>query len=324
MTQENSVTRRNFLKRSGGASAAAFSAPLVVSTNVFGANETVNLGFISVGRRSGGLMNDFRNTKGSQIVAVSDVNQPRMDRVVGNKNWKKYPDYRKMLDAKDVDAVVISTPDHWHALNSIHACMAGKDVYVEKPMTLTIVEGRQMVKAARKYDRVVQCGSQQRSDAKCRIGCEMVRNGRVGKIHTVHADNYHSPWDRPFPSQPVPDGLNWDMWLGPADWRDYHRDIYIPRARPGWISIVPFSGGVVTGWGAHGLDIIQWGLDLDQTGPVEIWTEGSSRDLNRVVHMKYANGIKVVTDGKGPAGGGLFEGDKGTVIVSRGVYKVNP
>ncbi len=319
-----SNTRRDFLKRAGGTGIAAFAAPMVVSFNVLGANDTIGIGVIGPGRRGGQLMGDFNRLKGFQYVAISDVNQRRMDRIAGGKKWGKYQDFRKLLESKDVDAVIVATPDHWHALNSIYACMAGKDVYVEKPMTLTIAEGRAMVKAARKYNCVVQCGSQQRSDRRSRIGCELVRNGAVGKIHTVHGANYPSPWDQPFPAQPVPDGLDWDTWLGPAQERGYHKDIYTPRAQPGWISILPYSGGEVTGWGAHGLDMIQWALGTDKTGPVEVWAEGNPRVLDRVVNMKYANGVLLTMDNKGPQGGGFFEGEKGTIMVSRGVYKVDP
>jgi predicted dehydrogenase len=310
-------TRRTFLQKSGAASAAAFTAPMFVSQSVFGANDVINLGIIGPGRRANDLIKTFTALKDSQIVAISDVDLKRMDQKAGNNNWRKYQDYRKLLEATDVDAVVVATPDHWHALNSIHACMAGKDVYVEKPMTLDIGEGRAMVKAARKYGRIVQCGSQQRSSEKNRIACELIRNGAIGKVHTVHADIFHSPWDRPFPSQPVPDGLDWNAWIGPAPMRDYHIDIFTPRARPGWISLYSFSGGEATGWGAHGIDQIQWALGMDNSGPVEIWPEGNPRDLNRIVKMKYADGTLLVTDSKGDQGGGLFDGDKGSINIWR-------
>lgn len=324
MTGTNRVSRRNFLKRGGGASVAALTAPLVISSSVFGANDTIGVGVIGPGRRGGQLMGDFSQLKGFQFVALSDLNSKRMDQVAAGKDWKKCQDFRKLLELKEVDAVIVATPDHWHALCSIYACMAGKDVYVEKPMTLTIAEGRAMVNAARKYKCVVQCGSQQRSDTKSRIGCELVRNQAAGKVTTVHAANYFSPWDQPFPTQPVPEGLDWNTWLGPTPERGYHEDIYTPRAKPGWISIMPYSGGEVTGWGAHGLDMIQWSLGMDETGPVEIWTEGSFQNLNRVVNLKYENGIVIKTDGKGPDGGALFDCEKGTIVVDRSRFEVNP
>ncbi len=321
MNETATIKRRRFLINSG---AAAMSAPLVLSSNAFGANDTIQLGVIGPGRRGSQLMGDFRRLKNNQFVAISDLNEKRMDRIAGNSGWKKYKDYRDLLADDNVDAVIVATPDHWHALCSIDACIAGKDVYVEKPMTLTIAEGRAMVNAARKHKRVVQCGSQQRSDQRSRIGCELVRNQVIGKIHTAHGAKYPSPWDQPFPTQPVPEGLDWDTWLGPTPPRGYHQDIYTPRAQPGWISIMQFSGGEVTGWGAHGVDMIQWALGMDHTGPVEVWAEGNERELDRAVNMKYENGVLLKFDNKAPQGGGMFEGEKGTIVVDRGNYKVDP
>jgi len=321
MNHANSMTRRTF----NLAGAAAIAAPMILPSRALsGPNDAISLGWIGVGRRGQQLMGDFRGTKGSQIVAISDLYKPRMEQVANGKNWKTYQDYRQLLESKEVDAVVIATPDHWHALNAIHACIAGKDVYVEKPMTLTIREGREMVKAARKHKRIVQCGSQQRSMKECRIGCELARNQRAGKIHTVHAANYPSPWDQPFPAQPVPDGLDWDMWLGQTAPRSYHKDIFTSSALPGRISIMPDSAGGGTGWGAHGIDIIQWGLGMDDSGPTEIWAETNSLKLDIFVHLRYENGAEVVTDGKGPEGGGVFVGDKGSILVDRGKYKADP
>jgi predicted dehydrogenase len=324
MKTTKQVSRRSFLKNGSSVSVAALAAPMVVSSKVFGANDTIGIGVIGPGRRGGQLMNDFKRLKGFQYVAISDVNKNRMDKVARGQKWAKYQDFRQLLESKDVDAVINATPDHWHALISIYACMAKKDVYVEKPMTLTIAEGRAMSDAARKYKCIVQCGSQQRSDVKSRIGCELVRNEVVGKIHTVHGANYPSPWEQPFPSQPTPGYIDWDRWLGPCEKRGYHTDLYTPRAKPGWISIVPYSGGEVTGWGAHGLDMIQWALGMEKTGPVEVWTEGNPRELDRVVNMKYANGVLLKMDNKGPQGGGLFVGEKGSIMVERSRYKVDP
>ena len=317
------MKRRDFHKISLG-TGAVLGAFGVRAKSVLGANDRINLGIIGVGRRAQDLIKDFQKTQGAEFIAISDLNEPRMDQVAQGKNWRKYKDFRQLLEQKDVNAVLVVTPDHWHALNSIYSCMAGKHVYCEKPMTLTIAEGRAMVNAARKYKTVVQCGSQQRSMAACRIGCELVRNEYIGKITEAHASNYPSPWDQPFPAQPVPAGLDWDTWLGPAPERAYHPDIYTPRANPGWISLTPYSGGEVTGWGAHGLDIIQWALGMDETGPVEIWTDANTRILSRAVTMRYANGVIVKIDGQGPEGGGLFIGEKGSIMVDRGIYKIQP
>jgi predicted dehydrogenase len=192
-------------------------------------------------------------------------------------------------------------------------------------MTLTVREGRAMVEAVRKHKRVFQTGSQQRSMEQCRFGCELVRNGRVGKIQVVHANNYPSPWEPNLPEQPVPEGLDWDMWLGQTPLHPYHEEIYLPRVRgteAGWISFRAWSGGEMTGWGAHGLDIIQWALGMDESGPVEVWPEGQG--LKCPVTFKYANGIVVKLDDKGPHGGGLFIGEKGKILIDRGKCVCDP
>lgn len=337
MAKSRLVSRRGFLVTSVQAGAAAVAAPMILPSGVLaaagkpGANDRIAVGYIGVGRRALEIM---RLPTDAQTVAVSDVNKPRMDEVVGDKGWKKYWDYREMLADPAIDAVIIATPDHWHAINAVHACEAGKDVYVEKPMTLTIREGRAMVDAARKNKRIVQVGSQQRSMEACRTGCELVRNGRIGKVHTVYGANYPSPWDCPLPEQPVPDGLNWDMWCGQTQPRPYHIELYTPRVRgqeAGWISYRPYSGGEMTGWGAHGLDIIQWALGMDETGPVEVspvpgteYDDGVHKGPTCEVVFKYANDVVVHLNNKGPEGGGLFVGDKGRIAIERGKYKIDP
>ncbi|MCC6891164.1 MAG: Gfo/Idh/MocA family oxidoreductase, partial [Hyphomicrobiales bacterium] len=253
---------------------------------------------------------------------------------------ESYTDYKKLLDRKDVDAVITATPDHWRAVVSIHACQAGKDVYAETPMTLTIREGRLMVQAVRKYKRVFQTGSQQRSDAQNRYGCELVRNGRIGKIEMVIGHNYPSPWECGLPGQPAPPGLDWDKWCGPAPLVPYHPDLYAPRSNPGWISFRPYSGGEMTGWGAHGLDQIQWALGMDESGPVEIWTEGpkfnaptytkpESRSRGEkacsqpMIFFRYGNGVTVKLDNGNP-GGAIFVGSKGKIEIFRSKVTSNP
>ena len=311
MKNSRSLSRRSFLARSAGIASAGLAMPVILPNGVLTSqgqdspNERIGIGMIGVGRRAQQLMHEL--PKGAQIVAIADINEKRMAELSEGKSWTVHPDYRKMLESADVDAVIVATPDHWHAFNAIHACQAGKDVYCEKPMTLTVREGRAMVEAARKHKRIVQTGSQQRSMQACRVGCELVRNGRAGKIHTIHGNNYPSPWTQTFPKQPVPEGLNWDMWLGQAPVRDYHIDIYTPRAKPGWISLQPYSGGEMTGWGSHGLDIMQWAIGMDESGPVEVWPEGEG--LTCEVGFRYADGIVVKLDNKGPAGGGLFVGE---------------
>jgi predicted dehydrogenase len=219
-------------------------------------------------------------------------------------------------------------------LPSIHACQAGKDVYCEKPMTLTVREGRVLADAVRKHKRVFQTGSQQRSMDPCRYGCELVRNGRLGKIKEVHTSDFESPWECPLPGQPTPEGLDWDMWCGQTEPRPYHIELYTPRVRgheAGWISYRPYSGGEMTGWGAHGLDMIQWALGMDKTGPVEVWPIPGTEKNDGVhmgptchVEMRYANGVVLKLNGKGPGGGGVFHGEEGRLLIDRGKCESKP
>ncbi len=355
MKDMKSISRRQFLSTSARIGSSAVVAPLILSGFASGApgpNDRINVAYIGVGRRANQLMG---LPKEGQIVAYADVNMKRLEEMKSkNKDARIFQDYREMLQEPDIDAVVIATPDHWHALHSIHACEAGKDVYVEKPMTLTIREGRAMVDAARKHERIVQCGSQQRSMAKCRFGCELIRNGRIGTVRTIHGANYPSPWACDLPEEDPPEYIDWDMWCGQTEPRGYHADLYEPRGdghkypdgRPyGWISYTPYSGGEMTGWGAHGLDIIQWAMGTDSTGPVEVWADlnGESgpvsvfgkeidafgdwpeaRTLTCPVSMRYASGAVVHLDGKGPDGGGVFEGDEGKILVDRDKYDAKP
>ncbi len=333
MTHFKKITRRQFLGRGAAFSAAGLAWPFLLPGRAFGANDTIGVGYIGVGRRARQLMDLPRDMR---IVAFSDVNPAHLNEMTAkHKDTKAYGDYREMLQDPAVDAVIIATPDHWHAINAVHACEAGKDVYVEKPMTLTIREGRIMVDAARKYDRVVQVGSQQRSMKECRFGCELIRNGRIGKVHTVHTANYESPWECDLPEQPVPEGLNWDMWCGQTEPRPYHEELYLPRVRgqeAGWISFRPYSGGEMTGWGAHGLDIIQWALGYEESCPVEVWPEldktppfdGVHKGPTCQVGFRYENGTTVMLDGQGPAGGGLFEGEDGKIRIDRGKWEADP
>lgn len=343
MSNTRRLSRRRLLRRSALSAAAAMGLPLIVPRRALsvpgrpGANDKIGIGYIGVGRRGCQLMGLPKET---QLVAAADVLLERAEKIGQRFNATPYKDYRRLLEQKDVDAVVVATPDHWRALTSIHACQAGKHVYGEKPLTLTIAEGRKMVEAARKYNCVYQTGSQQRSMAPNRIGCELVRNGVIGKVHTVLGCNYPSPWECALPGQPVPDGLDWDFWCGPTEPVPYHIDIFTPRKQPGWISFRPYSGGEMTGWGSHGLDQVQWALGMDDTGPVEIWVEGPEFDpptftepaprsagdaqtKQPIIHYKYANGVVLKLEG-GPGGGAVFIGDKGKIIINRNSYKVDP
>ncbi|MDW8037006.1 MAG: Gfo/Idh/MocA family oxidoreductase [Thermoguttaceae bacterium] len=339
--------RRIFLHHLAKLSAGCgIGLPSVVPSGLLGAdgkpgpNEQIGIGFIGVGRQGGTLAAALQRSPLARIVAVCDVYRPRAEQWAKSLGALPFTDYRKLLERKDVDAIVTATPEQWRGTICVHACQAEKDLYVEKPISLTIYEGRLIVEAVRKYKRVFQTGSQQRSMAANRLGCELVRNGRLGKLHRVIAHNYPSPWEAAFPAQPVPEGLDWDMWCGPAEMVPFHEDIFKSRANPGWLSLRPFSGGEMTGWGSHGFDQVQWALGMDHTGPVEWWTEGppfnppiytkpESRDRgNRLcsqpkVFCRYPNGL-VMELGHGPAGGAIFIGDNGRLTIDRGKLVSEP
>ncbi|MCX6907286.1 MAG: Gfo/Idh/MocA family oxidoreductase [Verrucomicrobia bacterium] len=324
------VSRREFLRCS-----AVVAAPFIVPATAFGANERIGIAVIGPGRQGGGLLGSAGRSKDARIVAIADVNLPRARKAAEKYKAEVFKDYRKLLERKDVDAVITATPEHWRALTCIHACQAGKDVYAEKPMTLTIREGRLMVEATRKYGRVFQCGSQQRSQVQNDLGCRLVREGAIGKITKVIGYNYPSPWNCGLPAQKVPDELDWDLWCGPTEPVSFNADLYAPRAKPGWLSFRPYSGGEMTGWGAHGLDQIQCALGMDDFGPVEVWVEGEKFNpptytqpeagtrgnklcSTPIIHYRYANGVLLELSGDKTHGGGIFIGEKGTITIDRG------
>jgi predicted dehydrogenase len=336
------VSRRQFFRLGAAAVAVPYFIPagVLASDESPGANDRIGIAGIGIGRQGSDVLAAALKSNQTRFVAIADVNLPRARQIAAKHNGQPYQDYRKLLERNDVDAVVTATVDHWRALVSIHSCQAGKHVYAEKPLSLTIREGRLLVEAARKYRRVFQVGSQQRSQAVNRAACEFIRKGKLGKITEVIGANYPSPWECAFPAQPVPAGLDWDMWCGPTPLVAFHTDIYTPRARPGWISCRPYSGGEMTGWGAHGLDQIQWALGMDESGPVEVWTEGGkinpptytqpeSRARGEqlcqapAVFFRYANGITVRL-GNGNPGGGIFIGEKGKIDLARGMVKSDP
>ena len=340
------ISRRAFLGEVAGAAGAIAAGMQVVPSGVLaaagrpGANDRIGIGGIGIGRQGGGLVAELKTKPEARFVAIADANMARAREVAAGLGAEAYQDYRRLLERADVDAIVTATPDHWRSLVCIHACQAGRDVYAEKPMTLTIREGRLMVEAVRRYGRVFQTGSQQRSMAANRLGCELVRNGRIGKVRRVIAHNYPSPWECALPAQPVPDGLDWDLWCGPNPVVPYHIDLCTPRANPGWISFRPYSGGEMTGWGSHGLDQVQWALGMDESGPVEVWSEGDpfapptyaapeSRERGDAicarpkVFFRYPGDI-VMELGDGPAGGAVFVGERGTITIDRAVCKSDP
>lgn len=325
MARAAGISRRRFLGLATACASAAGAAPYFVPAGVFaapnrpGANERLTVGFIGVGGRARLLIDQLPET--AQIASVCDCFLKRAEEHAKTKKakWRIHQDYRKLLDEKDLDAVVIATTDHGRVLPCIRACQAGKDVYAEKPLTLYIREGRVLVDAVRKHQRVFQVGSQQRSMEMNRFACEFVRTGGLGKILEVRGICYSGPNRyQGLPGQAVPEGLDWDMWLGQAEMRPYHQALHF-----GWMGWRDFSGGEMTNWGAHGLDQIQWALGMDGTGPVEIWPVTPGPNGN--VHYRYANGIVVKLElTKGPHGGGIFVGEKGKMEINRNKFTTNP
>lgn len=329
----SSTTRRSFLRRSALA-ASAFAAPMIVPRRVFGANERIAVAAVGVRNQGSGNVRKFL-AAGADIVAICDVDSKVAAdgaAIVSDKNPspKVYGDYRKMLEDKGIDAVLITTPDHWHARMTIDSCAAGKDAYCEKPLSLTIGEGRRMVNAAREHKRIVQTGSQQRSATEFWQACMLVRNGIIGDVKEVLVGI-------PDPNHPgsigdaetVPPELNYDMWLGPAPLKPYHSKRVHYNFRFWW----DYSGGQMTNFGAHHLDIAQWGLGMDQSGPVAV--EGTAEFHPQMLHevtekcrlvYTYANGVKM-TLGQGQKDipeGTAFIGTKGRVYVNRGKVVAEP
>ena len=277
----NVCTRRDFAKTL----AVAGAATALGQTRVLGANERIRLGFIGLGNRGDQVLDAFLTHKDANVVAICDLYQPYLDfaaRKIGGQP-QQFKDYRRLLDRKDLDAVVICTPDHWHALQMIHACQAGKDVYVEKPLSLRVAEGRKMVDAARRHQRVVQVGIHRRSVPWCREVTELVRNGALGHITVARAFHVQNEWPKGIgnpPDSDPPADLDWDAWLGPAPKVPYNKNRTFYRFR--WF--YDYSGGQVTNFGVHYMDFIRWALG--QEAPLAVTAMGgkfAGMDDNREI-----------------------------------------
>ena len=277
----NAWTRRDFAKTL----AVAGAATALGQTRVFGANDRLRLGFIGLGNRGDQVLDAFLKHPDADVVAICDLYQPYLDfaaKKIGTQP-KQFKDYRRVLELKDVDAVVINTPDHWHALQMTEACAAGKDVYVEKPMSLRVAEGRAMVNAARKHQRVVQVGIHRRSVPFCQEAAKLVREGAIGHVTAARAFHIQNEWprgiDNPKETTP-PEGLDWDAWLGPAPKVPYNKNRTFYRFR--WF--YDYSGGQVTNFGVHYLDFIHSALGQD--APLAVTAMGgkfSGMDDNREI-----------------------------------------
>ncbi len=333
MMREKEINRRQFIKRAAGTAAAAISFPHIVPASALGKagdvapSERITLGFIATGKQSKHLMRSFLNSPGTHVLAACDVDKLKLARgqkIVEDhyteksgdtyKGCKTYGDFRELLARDDIDAVVISTPDHWHAITVIQSAIAGKDIFCEKPLSQTIAEARAMVNAVRRYGRVFQTGSMQRSDWHFRLGCELVLNGYIGQLQHVTVGVGGPPRDKSLPAELVPDYLDWDMWLGPALLRPYNSELS-PHLSfdgfPNWRNHSSFGGGGMTDWGAHHFDLAQWGLGKDDTGPVEI-IPPDGRD-HRVLTFKYADGATICHSSLDVGTGVTFLGSEGRV-----------
>lgn len=341
------LSRRQFLSTTGRAAAAAAAAagfPAIVPASVFGAfapSNRVNVGAIGTGRisRAHDLPGLWQHDV-ARIMAVCDLDSRRVQdaKVLVNGYYAKktgkpydgvaaYTNYHELLASKDVDAVVISTPDHWHAIIAIDAVRAGKDVYLQKPASLTIAEGRALSDAVHRSGRIFQIGSQQRSTPQFRYAAELVRNGRIGQLKSVQVGLPGDPSGEVEPEMPVPKNLNYDMWLGSTPVVYYTEKRVHPQNgydRPGWLRCEQFGAGMITGWGAHHIDSAHWGMDTEYTGPVEIWgtAEFPKSGLWDVhgpfkTEALYANGVRMTVSGDSP-NGIRFEGTGGWIFVSRG------
>jgi len=333
------MKRRAFIKKSALAS-STFS---IVPSHVMGfsgvtPNDKIQLGFIGVGRQGRGLMTNFVNYDNAAVVAVSDVDIKKMAyftetfqkqlvrKKKASQQLNEIKSYRELLGRKDIDAVVIASPDHWHAQMAVDAAKAGKDIYCEKPLSSSVAEGRAMVDAARKYQRVFQTGSMQRSWERFRHGVELIRNGYIGDIKEIKVA-VGAPYKAgDLPTQETPGTIDWDAWIGPAPYRGYHMDLACPledKRWGQWRDYKPFGGGMITDWGAHMFDIIQWALDQDHSGPT-LFTPPSSPAESGLTYT-YDNGVKVTHTKWGDGNNEIqFIGSEGRLEVSRSYLRTYP
>jgi myo-inositol 2-dehydrogenase / D-chiro-inositol 1-dehydrogenase len=350
------ITRRKFIDTSVKASVlSAFALngfPTLVPSTVFGKNapsERINIGQIGFGRIA--MTHDLPETLNydiARVVSVADFDSERAakgkqfiesfyTKKTGNSDYvkvKTYGDYREIIADKDIDAVIISTPDHWHAQPAIEAALAGKDIYIQKPTSLTITEGRLLSDIVKRKKVILQVGTQQRAMPQFRYAAELVRNGRIGRLHTVKIGLPGDPSGPEAAEMPVPKNLNYDAWLGSTP-EVYYTEMRVhPQNsmtdRPGWLRCEQFGAGMITGWGQHHFDSAAWGMDTELTGPVSIeavaqFPKSGLWDVHGDFMSKaeYSNGITMLTSGGYP-NGVRYEGTEGWIFVTRGDYSASP
>ena len=347
MGESRNLNRREFLKKTAAATgtmAVASSCARVIPRTALGGgeraapSERIVMGSIGVGWQGGDNMRGFLSNDDVQVVAVCDIDKEHLDdakgmvdRHYGNRDCQTYHDFRELIGRGDLDAVTIALPDHWHAIPAIAAAKAGLDIYGEKPLSHDLVEGRAMCDAVKRYGRVWQTGSWQRSVANFHRACKLVRNGRIGRVHTVEVGlgEGHEDYEGTQGQEtigPPPASLDYDRWIGPAPWSPYCP----ARVHKNWRWVLDHGGGTILDWVGHHLDIAHWGLGLDYTGPVEI--EGTAdfpkegvwdAPTEYRVTCKYANGVETII-ASNVAGGAKWYGDEGWVHVDRGVLDARP
>jgi predicted dehydrogenase len=328
------TSRRHFLKT---AAATAVVAPNIISSQAWAnkPSETIQIGFVGVGKQSGGHLNFFLGQKDCRVVSVAEVAQVRLENAMSrvgkkygtNHDCKAHVDFRETLSDKRVDAVLIGTPDHWHAIPSIMAAEAKKDVYCEKPLTVTIRAALETLKAARKNDIIYQVGSQQRTEfgGHFRKAVECVRNGRVGKVAKIKIGVGAPGVPCDLPAEKKPEGIDWNMWQGAAPNRAFNSvlcPINVHGHFPQWRRYREYAGGGLSDMGAHHFDIAKWAMDIDETGPVKIIPPKSGTSGLKMI---YADGLEIIHEStKDPFNDVIFYGDEGTLYVDRRGITANP
>ena len=321
------LTSRRQLLSAAAAAPALFHRPSRWWERATAPNDRITLGVIGCGTRGKNLLNNyFLRDDAFQVMAVCEVDSTRralrkdvVDKKYGNSDCATYVDYQDLLSRDDIDAVVIATPDHWHANQIIHACKAGKDIYSEKPLTLTLHECKAVIEAVNKHGVVFQTGSQQRTEwgGSFRRACELVRNGKLGDVLTVNVGVGPSPVWCDLETEEMEDGLDWDRWLGPAPMRPYS-SVLSPRGMhghyPAWRKYREYAGGSLADMGAHHFDIAQWGLGMDASGPIKVVPpENNESDFG--ASLVYANGTRLTHGGRS---GTTFIGSNGILHIDRG------
>ena len=337
MADRPRISRRAFVKRASAAGIAT-AFPSIIPASALGrerrpaAGDRIVIGCIGVGSQGTGNMNEFLGKNEVQVVAVCDVDRDhlvrakqRVDTFYGNGDCRTYADFRELIEREDLDAVSLALPDQWHAITAITAARAGLDVYGEKPLARSIRESRAICDAVQRYGRIWQTGSWQRSVPHFRHACELVRNGRIGKVRFVEVGLPSGSATGIKQPQPVPEGLDWDFWLGPAPWREYC-EFGATRCHWDWRWIMDYSGGQLTDWAGHHIDIAHWGLDFDRTGPYEISGEGTypaeglwDAPTDYRFTCKYAGDVIIVVGSTSRIGfmGAKWHGDDGWIHVNR-------